>query len=66
MIESTHFSPVFWIASDSREEPISRDEVGNQFYRITELLELRGLDSLGETNSEEELNYLVPPSVFQF
>ena len=66
MIESTHFSPVFWIASDSRGEPISRDEVGNQFYRITELLELRGLDSLGETNSEEELNYLVPPLVFQF
>ena len=36
-----HFSE---IASDLRWDPISRDEVGNQFSRITELLQSRGLD----------------------
>ena len=58
MIESTYFSP--------RRDPISRNELEDQFYRIAELLESRGLDSLRETNSEEELNYSVPDSAFQF
>ena len=52
--------------SDSKGDLISRDEVGHQFYRITELLELRELDFLGGTSSEEQLNYLVTPSVFHF
>ena len=58
MIESTYFSP--------RSDPISRNELEDRFYRIAELLESRGLDSLRETNSEEELNYSVPDSAFQF
>ena len=37
------------ISSGSRGDPISKDEVGNQFCRITELLESRELDFLGGT-----------------